>query len=353
MSHSTRFDLLLMLRGLAAVSVVVWHVVGYAGTLPPVLNTPGRTAVWLFFGISGYVIAHGFVHGRYRLSGPDLRAYAVNRLLRIYPLFLLLSLLAFLTGWWLSGRPPIGWSDVPAQLFAIQFNHAYLLSGVFWTLGVEIQFYLLAPLLAWLLVRERGWVISAVALYALILWVYSRAVTDVQWSFDGRNIVANLPHFLTGMIACRLAARRDVPLPPSVALAGGVAILGYTNWLYHARSTAYWSVAGILWVDAAILLFILAHTRLEGATATRMHTLRVLPMLGVLSYGIYGWHAYLILVLPVWLQDLPVVLAGSVAAAYLSYRLIERPVLMWKRRTAPAATSVRRSASSYPPPARE
>jgi peptidoglycan/LPS O-acetylase OafA/YrhL len=29
----------------------------------------------------------------------------------------------------------------------MQFEHSYSLSGVFWTLGVEMQFYLLAPLM--------------------------------------------------------------------------------------------------------------------------------------------------------------------------------------------------------------
>lgn len=345
------FDLLLVLRGLAAVSVVVWHMVGYAGTLPPALNTPGRTAVWLFFGISGYVVAHGFVHRRYRLRGADLRGYALNRILRIYPLFLLLSLLAFVTGWLQSGEPPIGWRDVPAQLFAVQFDHAYLLSGVFWTLGIEIQFYLLAPVLAWLLVRAGPWSGGIPLLYVLVVWAYSLAVTHLGWSFDGRNIVANLPHFLVGMIGCRLAGRGRPPLPAGAALVGGVAILAYTNWLYHARSTYYWSVEGLLLVDAAILLFVLAHGRLEGLIARR--PLPALAVLGVLSYGIYGWHAYLIFVLPPAMQSLPVVLAGSVAAAYLSYRMVERPALRFKRATAAAPpTSARRSASSYPPPAR-
>ena len=54
-------DLLLVTRGLMAVAVVVWHAEGYQGDFPSLLNVPGRTAVWIFFGISGYVIAYGFI----------------------------------------------------------------------------------------------------------------------------------------------------------------------------------------------------------------------------------------------------------------------------------------------------
>jgi peptidoglycan/LPS O-acetylase OafA/YrhL len=53
-------DLLLVIRGLAAISVLIWHAGGHQGGFP-FINVPGRTAVWVFFGISGYVIAYGFL----------------------------------------------------------------------------------------------------------------------------------------------------------------------------------------------------------------------------------------------------------------------------------------------------
>ncbi len=140
-------DLLLIIRGLAAIAVVVWHASGYNQADMPLINIPGRTAVWVFFGISGYVIAYGFLRKRYALTGAGLRHFYLNRFLRIYPLFLTLSLLAWVTIWATVGTSPIGWSDLPSQLLALQFNHDYKLNGVFWTLGLEIHFYLLAPIL--------------------------------------------------------------------------------------------------------------------------------------------------------------------------------------------------------------
>ena len=123
-------DLLLILRGLAALSVIVWHTVGYQNELPSLLNIPGRTAVWLFFGLSGYVIAYGFVHKRYKLTTADLKDFYINRFLRIYPLFLILSLISYVTSLIINGHPPIALADLPAQLLAFQFNHSYVLSGL-------------------------------------------------------------------------------------------------------------------------------------------------------------------------------------------------------------------------------
>lgn len=140
-------DFLLIIRGLAALSVVLGHVVSNKADQPAGIELLGRIAVWTFFGISGYVIAHGFIHRRYRLTVADLTMFFRNRILRIYPLFLGLSILGCLTQWATTGVSPIGPSDVPAQLLGLQFNQSYVLSGVFWTLGIELQFYLLAPLL--------------------------------------------------------------------------------------------------------------------------------------------------------------------------------------------------------------
>jgi peptidoglycan/LPS O-acetylase OafA/YrhL len=48
-----KVDLLLIVRGILAVSVLFWHIEGYKETIPHIFNIPGRTAVWIFFGISG------------------------------------------------------------------------------------------------------------------------------------------------------------------------------------------------------------------------------------------------------------------------------------------------------------
>lgn len=101
-------DLLLVVRGIAAISVLVWHAVGYAGGWA-LINIPGRTAVWVFFGISGYVISHGFINKKYKLNELDLRHFYLNRILRIYPLFLLLSFLGWVTIYIKSGESPVEW----------------------------------------------------------------------------------------------------------------------------------------------------------------------------------------------------------------------------------------------------
>lgn len=332
-------DLLLMVRGLAALSVVVWHAEGYRERLPAVINTPGRVAVWLFFGISGYVIGYGFIHERYRLTLPDLRDFYTNRLLRIYPLFLTLSAVGWIAERMTTGQSPIGLADLPAQLMAAQFNQSYVLNGVFWTLGIEIHFYLLAPLLVLPLLMKSGarWLLALVVYAAALFWC-DFAVTHLGWSWDGRNVLSNLPHFLAGMIACRMVADRDVRLPPAgLSAAGALALLTVANWLYHREVALFWSVRGLLVVDAAVVLLVYAHAAIARKRFAANAVIRPLAMLGTLSYGLYAWHPYVMKYIPWTTDHLVVLIIASIGAAYVTYRIVERRALQLKRHPGTAA----------------
>lgn len=327
-------DLLLIIRGLAALAVVVWHAEGYHGQFPAMINVPGRTAVWLFFGISGYVISYGFIHKRYSLTLSDLKWFYMNRLLRIYPLFLALSVLAWITELVTTGSSPIGLKDVPAQLFALQFNQDYVLNGVFWTLGIEIQFYLLAPLLVMPLLVNNGVRTYALvfALYIALVYWNRYAVGQFGWSYDGRNIVSNLPHFFIGMIACQLVSTfKPSRVRLTLSIVGAVTLLAFTSWLYHRSPGQFWSVRGILLVDFLILFLVFAHASCDPRSL-RKHPLYVsFALLGTLSYGIYAWHSYLMKYVPYLEAHVVVLIVVTTIMAYVSYRLVERPALKLKR----------------------
>lgn len=105
----------------------------------------GHRGVELFFLISGYLIAGSLVrHG-------DATRFLVQRLVRIYPAFLVPHLLIFMVGpWvgygWMAEVDLLGW-------VAHFFSNLLLLPGLFplpianivaWTLSLEMAFYFLA-----------------------------------------------------------------------------------------------------------------------------------------------------------------------------------------------------------------
>lgn len=322
-------DLLLVIRGLAAISVVYWHTQGYRGSLPKVLNVPGRISVWIFFGISGYVIARGFLENRYRLKPRSIACYLRNRALRILPLFWLVSIAGWAWSTLATGTSPIGRENFASELLALQWSQSYLLNGVFWTLGIEMQFYVVAPLLAWLLIPGSHLLRPAVflALLALTLgWplVHARVLGGPT---DVRNLLHNLDIFMFGMLGAALVPwfyknRRMV----GVFSFGAMAALLVGNLLYHKNLAAFLEWRGRLVIGVGVLLLVGAHVGLEHKVIG-FPGWRILTWLGTLSYGIYAWHGLLLIHSPYLETRFFVTAAASVALAGLSYALLERPLL--------------------------
>jgi len=325
-------DLSLILRGFFACSVVFWHTLGYRTELLPVLNIPGRVAVWMFFGLSGYVIGYGFRHGRYTFNTRGLTRYGLKRAARILPLFYLLSLLAFLR-LLISNQPiPLGWSDVPAQLFALQWHHSYELVGVFWTLGVELQFYLVAPVFCFFLLRaDHGhWGRIMICLWLLPFLVLGGKPDD-------RSLLAALPHFITGLAIAWLSGtawfNRHCGGALSLALAAiaSVLALALANTVYHLALQLFWNHAGILLTDVAIASLLVVHSGIERNSYRANWIAKFLQVVGVLSYGIYAWHG-LLLAFPFFETRFFELLIASMLMAYLSYLGIERPLMVLTRK---------------------
>lgn len=144
------------LRGIAALSVLVYHIYGAAGTttgwLYPLRVIPERlislaiAGVPLFFIISAFTL-YLSLDGR---AGEERWAvkFYLRRIFRIAPLFYLLLILVVLDALVLQGKP-LSWPEVLAN-FSFTFNlipeYAESLFSDGWTVGVEVLFYLVLPL---------------------------------------------------------------------------------------------------------------------------------------------------------------------------------------------------------------
>lgn len=331
-------DFLTIFRGLLALSVVIWHSVGAYNLIPFFINIPGRVAVWIFFGISGYVISYGFISQKYKGNVKDLQDFYINRALKILPLFFLLSFLAWATEYSQTGMSPVSWGDIPSEIFALQFNQNYKLNGVFWTLGIELQFYLIAPFIILPLIAIFNNRVSqsliAFALYFLSLVIYKYQIETNGWSFDGRNILANLSHFLIGILGCiatyGMSYKRMISHIMLIASVIGVFL---TAWLYKNEPFIFWSFDGILLVDVLILMLVIFHASSRVTSKSPLFNVLCKPMifLGVMGYGVYGWHAYFMKYSPIpFEQSLALtfflLVPLSILAAFVTHLLLEKPL---------------------------
>jgi peptidoglycan/LPS O-acetylase OafA/YrhL len=171
-SRSSRVQSVDSLRGLAAFGVMLYHFVYCASLFPEderfsswikEFTLQGRLGVPVFFVISGFVLPHSLTAAGYRWR--NFRTFVAKRLVRLEPTYLL-SLAMHLGLWALASRLPSFRGEPldiePARLF----SHVGYLSGIlgyswyldnYWTLGIELQFYLAMALAMPLLIGPCPW----------------------------------------------------------------------------------------------------------------------------------------------------------------------------------------------------
>lgn len=331
---ANNFDLI---RLLAAVQVMVKHALahlGFEGLGADLLGLfPG---VPIFFFISGYLIFQS------HQNSPSLAQFALNRVLRIYPALIacfFVSVALVLSTGFLTWRdvvsvPFLAW--MAAQLSVLQiYNAEFLrgfgvgvLNGSLWTVAVELQFYVLTPLLAWV-VLERRWVwpvvlaIGVGANLLLALGTETLALKLFSVSFP--------PWFYMFVLGAWLSERRDwqaglLRISPAVWLVAYLvlAMLGHAVGLTVFGN----EINPLSYVLLAALVYRLAYTQPQLSD-------RLLRRNDV-SYGVYIYHMPVINLLAHlgFSGSFAAVIIASFATLLLalgSWRWIERPALRLKR----------------------
>lgn len=345
--------------------------------------------MWLFFALSGYLIPRAFLGAL--IDGAPLPAassYLVRRGARILPAYWIAFLAMVL---FVLHGVTIHWWQYPLHLTLLQNQVAgegQSLFFVAWTLGIEALFYLFVPLGAYALRALYRAPIDVGRLARIVLGVWALSVVWVVWAAhaypntgasgavaDADVFRLNLPPMLSmfcpGMLVWlaqtpQAASRggawalyRYVVRRPWLALSLAAAFIVASAYAFASTSTVVFDLSKELWALSAGLI---VATALQGWGWLRPAA-RVLAPIGVISYGIYLWHWVAVEWLErhwkplahagfgAWLVHIAIVLAFSLPAGWLSWVLIERPLLTrtagWARRrhsaalrvTAPDATS--------------
>lgn len=149
-------------------SVVLFHVVRHffeksGNAVPAVNNTADHIihaitqnfnrGVELFFSISGFILALPFASAYLKGSAkPVLKNYFIRRLTRLEPPYLISLTLFFILNY-VTHHNPLE-ELVPHYIASFFYLHNFiyapalpLINGITWSLEIEIQFYILAPLL--------------------------------------------------------------------------------------------------------------------------------------------------------------------------------------------------------------
>lgn len=352
-SSGAHFIALDHVRALAAYMVVAWHFTHGTGGFPVpfdylpaivpfALLDEGHTGVALFMTLSGYLFAK-------LLDGKAIRfsAFLWNRALRLLPLLVVVIGLVGLN------RLRRG-DDLGAYAMTIVRGLVFpTLPNGGWSITVEAHYYVLLPLLLWML-RRSTWLPWALvgAFVALRTWLYVH-YGDVQflayWTILGR-----IDQFTLGMIGFGL--RRHVQ---GRHLAAGALAAAFCTavWLFDRAGGFYGTARQPLWVLLPTIEGLAYAVAIAWYDTSFTHTTRGLSAfvarLGEYSYSIYLTHYFIVFPIArfvhervVDLSNFYVACAGALVffaamavPGYLSFRFIEAPFLRLRKRyvvTAPA-----------------
>ena len=357
------------LRGVAATAVLIFHWYQFfpaaadairpatlAGTIldPTIYIGFGWMGVPLFFVLSGYLLGGQVIHAE--LDASFLKRFWIRRFLRIYPAVWAELLILLLVGTVVTGLISTqGMATLPLQ-FLLWINlppfMAEPINLVWWTLPVELSFYLLLPLIG-VLARHVSW--RGLLVGAVMITLGWRAAWFL--SADTENYLKILPildslpgvllTFMLGFSINFLPGQLSVLQRRWGVVVSLIALLMLMQWqltLNDVYWTGHWIL--IIWPPMiALPIAGLVYFLREPSPEWQWLQQRWLVWLGHVSFGIYLWHFQVMRVLVLLYPDLwntpatsllalLISLPATLALAALSYYVIEKPLMGWGKKYA-------------------
>ena len=323
----------------------------------------GNVGVSLFFTLSGFLLSIPFWRAKTGVARqPAIDAYWVRRIVRIVPAYYLCLTALLVYNGALFDADEVT-NVVMHYLFVFNYSNDYFydFNPPFWTLAVEMQFYVLLPLL-FLLVRRVSAAVAWFACVALAIVAYGVQSALLQGVIGGEllagammpngapgvvlthSLLAHLPHFLFGVIAAgyqvvtrgRAAAggqSRGAEVISVIAIAATFALVGTDLGVSWSPPDAryFWPLLSLAF--AAVLLAAPRAALVGGLLGSAP-----LRYAGRISYGFYLFH-YPVMRLVEKLMDIPgttpaahpagfalASLCLSIVIASASYFALERPL---------------------------
>ncbi|MBV8072846.1 MAG: acyltransferase [Acidobacteriaceae bacterium] len=292
------------LRFIAISSVFVYHLAGdilrhsapnysqsLAGSTLFQVTQNLNIGVQLFFVLSGFILMVPFA--AYYLAGArpvSLPRFYLRRVTRLEPPYIAALLVCFCLK--LAGSrgalsdllPHLGASVF--YLHNLLYNRPSDINFACWSLEIEIQFYLLAPLLAFLLLRWKDGRVR----YPLFVFLCLSTGVLAWMAHDaprvGLSLIAQLPYFLAGMfLADVYIGRRRLA---QGAAADALFALGAALCVVMVRRPFCMSVVGPLVIATAYW------GALRGVWIRKALAIPVISVVGGMCYSIYLLHNFII-----------------------------------------------------------
>lgn len=305
-----RFAVLDSLRGIAAITVVLFHAQIVSNLRNLEIVRSGELLVDFFFVLSGFVIAHAYLN---RIA--DRRGFGeflLLRLGRLYPLHLFM--LALFVGFELAKSAMPGFGNASDPAFTGTNEPQFLISNLLllqdvwptwtltwntpsWSISAEYVVYVAFAVVALCLRRRVGWTVAAAVVVAPVL--ISAFADDGMETTSQLGLVRALFGFAAGVLLYLVVNEWIATRRSATAGAGETSLLWTAAELAaldaillvlgYGRGTPLAYLAPFVFA-AAIAVF-----AVEAGHLSRLLKMRFFIFIGALSYSIYLTHMFVLL----------------------------------------------------------
>jgi exopolysaccharide production protein ExoZ len=334
-NQTTRIDNLDYLRGLAALGIMLFHYKIWAygdGSSELFIERVGIYGVSIFYILSGLTL-YSVYNGKFVADTAHVLSFLKKRIARIYPLLWLTIALTV----WLAGEG-IDWPKLLLNLsglFGFFTWDQYITVGS-WSIGNELVFYTLFPLLLYA-ARKNAPVVIAVTIAALLLfswfsfYVFSTNDTLAEQWHDYTNPLNQVFFFWSGMLIGRTLKQVQVSNAMSIA----AIIAGLLLFIFYPASGDQIAIVTGATRIAFTLSILLITAGCYKMTATLPRPVHFcLGKLGEISYSLYLLHPIVLIIVKRTMLHLPfqvnlelrLIISGiiTIVASYISYTYFEK-----------------------------
>jgi peptidoglycan/LPS O-acetylase OafA/YrhL len=310
-------------RGFACLLVFFNHLINQ--NILSGLQSFGQLGVMLFFCLSGFLMAYHYMPGernvRYWL------AFLTRRMFRIYPLFAITTLMAYLLNLHFNNRL------LPLFTYDQFIEQLMLQEGVrwFWTIIVEIKFYMVFAVSAYALTYLTRNTPRTLAILSLC-WIMLASL-DIDRARLQLDLLPYLVYFLGGVIAAelyRLGLNRLKYLWNSVAALCCLIIIfciPQVSWVLFGTYHKWF-------IYEPFMAILMSLTVLSAALSSGiMHYIFANPairFIGKISFSLYLTHNFVIIISKTYIDypyvpQIVEVTLLSISFAWLLWMCVEKP----------------------------
>jgi peptidoglycan/LPS O-acetylase OafA/YrhL len=353
-------------RGLAAVSVVIWHYFtslsgydrsAYLGNSPFHFFWYGEADVIFFFIHSGFILTYSYANAETRLTPAKYVKYLIERGFRIYPLFIFILIVSWiirnnfypfsngqfasshLMEYWPAKKNLAAVAKEAILVIRIPDNAGERFMPQDWTLTVELLVCPLIPFMA-LLFRRAKWFFWPVILVLLKVFHFNTYLFEFAtgvfiffiWE-DARDLWKRSPVWVRvlAIVAATVLYTCFFHFSPIFSLVDMVFSPGIDRLVVVAGCAAFFVVI----ISSSRVQRFMSYPLLVriGRACYSLYLIHLLLLICFADYGMHVLHAWF--AFPEWLDQLILLLVYlllTIVLSFITYRLVEKPFNQFGKR---------------------